>query len=1164
MRFFVCDLAWGLAASLALAADSGIWTEFPVEPQKLYSVECELEDGTVPGEAALLFLDKDGRDVSTVERTLGFAESVARKDFPAGESKFTLSCRAGSESRIRPVRGVVRCEKGGPARVRVCRSYEGVPKGGPKDGTASSAGIASELAGDGAFARNLAPNGSFEEIGPDGAPVGWRWVGKGRGELSPETYAGDHALKLTEDSEGGRWETEPILLSGTNAVQIMYAAKFSRYAQPYGHLDPVRVEYLRRDAAGSWKKVLEPSLVPRMEFAYAAYRKFYGEWFPAVSRRHPVPAGAEAIRIFCEHRERRVDGRGGAATWGDILVDNVAVYQSEASRIPAEHAGFIYAPILFCDRQLPPQLPAGRRRENSVTILQEAHHDGSMFFAAEHAEPSLNVLFGNLIAYTRNLLVCGRITDAEGRQVSEFSRTVRLRPFAAETIILHPGIPKKFGAYEVHCDVFEGEVKVATGTARFAWAAHRSRRPRSERYRDDYPFDMHLGAAFNYTWNISSNSVELQSHLCEMLGVRGVRVQMFYEDAFNSAHSPEEAARAATELTERFRKFKEPALRRHGIKWWPSLMEQGSNNLPHVPRTDAELAAWRAWHRAFAASLDGDADFVLFGNEGLGGYNAHLGPDESLRDLGGFCGTTREWWVCCRAALEGLKEGDRNLLCGISHASDERGLIAKRFKELPEGGFDFDCWGVNSYVNPEEITAAVARELGAERTSKTFGVIPEIGHGAYKPEDFIVCAKRIPQIYLMVKADVPWVKRLAWFILGQFDDYGVFDSNFAPRPAAVTYLTMVEALGAGKVEKSLRLPDGGRFFIWRKADGTATGAGWSPKGLPVPLLVKGNSPCLTDIFGNAAPLTTKNGETVLKLGPDVTYVTGAEDIAVAKTINAAIRISADRTAIEFAVRNLRKGVSRMTVTPSAHPLVRLEGSEESISLGSGEKKKFNWPFVAYRTNDGRRLEVRVTVREETGAENVFAIDVSGMASLLSPKNLIGNPGMDEWREKDHPDGWGVRIVPGEGGKVPQKWETRRCADDGFLSDPSAAIWVDGSTDMLWARIVYFQNVSLKPNTRYYFSAAMRMYASGHWPFPLVYLRGGASNSSLETVLTSNVPLPDSSAKSCGWTRREAAFETGDVGPFSAECELRMQNIGIGEVRYDDIELFEIGPARKTK
>lgn len=1139
-------------------ADEGALYSFSVRPQEVYTFEGLVANAAADGALELRFVDAAGKDVAETERQLGYSPSIGRASFRAGSGRVAMTCRAGFADGISPVRGIVTCVRGGPVRFASARAYPGEPS----NAGAASAGIDGRLRGEGAFARNLASNGSFEELDGSGVPKHWKWTGPGTYRLSSDSYAGERSLELSSESAGGRLECDPVRLRSRDPVQILYAAKFGKYATPHGHLDPVRVEFLSDDGHGGYSPIRERNPVPRQEYQFRAFDRFNGEWFPAFAREYAVPQEAVALRVYCEYRDRRVDGRGGSANWGTMRLDNVAVWQKPAAKVPDDVQSVAYAPLFFGGVK-PPQLPAGRRREHSVVLSQRRGKDGSFFFSEERTPVRIPLSVGDLIGYDRDLELVGSVRDENERELSSFSRKVSVAPYELVQVDLPVGTPDRYGAYLVQLAVREGGAEVARGTARFAFAERRSTAKEADKDGGDYPFDLHLGAHFNFDGVQSPETADLQAGLCEMLGVRGVRLQLRYNGC-RLEGTEDEAASAARGKVADFRRERLPALRRHGIRWWVSLMEQDPSSLPHSPKTEGEFAAWTAWHRALAQELRGEADFVLFGNEGLGGYVNSLGPDANLWPKSQFDGSIRHWWRCCGAALKGLKAGDPKLLCGPAHASDPDGYMARWFRKITKDELSFDCWGVNSYVEPSKIACAVARELGERHVGRSFGVIPEIGHRAANQRDYVAAADKVAETYLSVLADCPWMRHITWFILCEFDGYCLFDQSYGAMPAAVAYLTMTETLGAGRVERHHRLVDGGRLFEWRRRDGSVVLAGWSPRSQPIRVETSGDRVECLDVYGNRSAVPVREGEALVMLGPRITYLRGGTDLRMAEGVRMAARIAPEGKVVQLAVKNLRRKACSFVIRAETHPFVTVdETSLTPAELAGGQKKILDIPVTAFRPNDARRLSVRFVVREPGGVEQMCEVDVTGLADRTLPPNLAHNGAFGRWKDESSPEGWVTGSRKGTGGWMPPEWRFCRCDGDGFLSAPCAAIVVPGAHP--WRNgVLYYQSaVALKPNTRYFLGAALRTVARGSWPFPIAHVKGLAGASGRKDVPLKTVPLAaDSPAAKLGWNRWECVFETGSDEPCSVDVELRMQNLGYGEVRYDDIELYELGPARR--
>ena len=1106
---------------------------FPVEPLKFYTLEVMTDR---PAEVEIRFFDAAGADIARQERELGYSESAIRTLLePRKENR--IVCRAGANVGLTPTRARVRVidSRGDVAASRL-RWFQGDCT--RNDG--ESSGIDSSFVGRGESAANLIANGSFEELDGNGLPRGWHWDGPGQGRISKSSYSGNVAISLPPESAPGRWVSETVPLVGTNPVAVVYAVRFSPHAAPHGHLDPVRVEFLRSDGS----VIAHPRPIPRQEFSFQRYGRFYGEWFPALAHDYDVPEGAVALRTFCEHRERRVDGRGGDAGWGEILVDDVSVWQAARCSVPADLDGFVYAGLV-CSTVKRPRHPVGCKRPNSVAIVQTRRKDASVFFEGRGEKPSVELAVADLLGYRRRILLRGRVKDEDGKEISIFTCPVDVPPCSVRRQRVAVHRPPSFGAYELECEALEGSQVVAKGRGRFACMPDSAPVPQAERSSGNYHFDLHPGPQFCMSWTMDPDTAELECALAEMLGAGAFRLQTRYE-SFNPASDPETMAEAARGVVRRFRGEKLPALKRHGLGWWPSLMEQEGQ----MPRTEQEFASWGAWHRAFASELKGEADFVLWGNEGLGGYVSHMDVDEPLTGKSGFQGSTRDWWTCCHAALRALKAGDSGVLCGPAHASDPDGLVARRFVKLKEGNFPFDCWGANAYVNPARIMSSIARELGNEHVSRSFGVIPEVGHQANSTGEFKVAADLIPKTYMSVLADTPWVKRIAWFILGDFYDYSMFDDRYAPRPAVCAYMTMTRMLGAGRVVKQSKLADGGRVVLWQRDDGRRVAVGWSPTRMKFAFSSTGRKHLVrTGIYGLVSDEATDAGQTVVSLDARPAYFS-ADGLDFLTTLRAAARVAKNGRELELAIRNERRNLAQVEISADAHAFVHLACETQKLCLAAGERRILRFPFRACRASDERMLPVRFDILEANGISHAVTVDVSNAAGEDTPKNLLGNADLSEWTA-DGPAGWSVRTVPGPGGKTAPDWSVRQGGDSPTAGKSCATISVPGAHPHVYGRIEVVQNVGLKPHTRYYFSSAMKLVAQGNWPYPIAIIPG--VGCFYANVVRSRGGIEPAESE---WRRFECVFETGPES-VSGEFALRMQNIGYGEARFADVELFEI-------
>ena len=86
---------------------------------------------------------------------------------------------------------------------------------------------------------------------------------------------------------------------------------------------------------------------PAQEFSYSAYRKYYGKWFCVYARPYAIPTGATHARVFAEYRDEvRIWSGPSIANWGNILIDNVMVWQEKTALLRLAVNNCIYFPVL--------------------------------------------------------------------------------------------------------------------------------------------------------------------------------------------------------------------------------------------------------------------------------------------------------------------------------------------------------------------------------------------------------------------------------------------------------------------------------------------------------------------------------------------------------------------------------------------------------------------------------------------------------------------------------------------------------------------------------------------------------------------------------------------------------------------------------------------------
>ena len=234
---------------------------FPVSAGQRYRVRARIEMEPCPEEimAELVFFGQDGKNLSVTECELGFEPSgktLALKS-ENGEFMLEISAIAGHVQAV-PVKAELFLGVSG--RFQACRLkvsnvlVEENPPVEGNDGMMSGSLVDVPELGV-KYARNLAPNPSFELIASDGLPEGWS-LGSGDATcevLTGDSYSGKRAL-LIPDASGISWSSEPIPVTPGKFLQLAYRVKFSPHATPFGHKNPVTMVFLSPDGNGGFMK----------------------------------------------------------------------------------------------------------------------------------------------------------------------------------------------------------------------------------------------------------------------------------------------------------------------------------------------------------------------------------------------------------------------------------------------------------------------------------------------------------------------------------------------------------------------------------------------------------------------------------------------------------------------------------------------------------------------------------------------------------------------------------------------------------------------------------------------------------------------------------------------------------------------------------------------
>lgn len=1138
---FGCSLVFLASFVFAAGAAEREVMTFPVADGGFYHVRV-----ATTGAGATLrfgFRDADGQDLEPTERALGYPVSAQTAKLEK-DGEVVLEARAGGKTGTTAAQGVVSLSGSDAVRVVSAAWFAGevrglAARGGVRGLAARTQDGAPLHSGAGNFARNLLANPSFEEVA-DGKPAHWRFSGAGEARLVRESYAGDWAIQLTEAEQGSRWLSDAFPVAPGGRLEMLFAIRFSRHANPGEHVCPVMIEFL--DAKGR--------VVPhakRSAFAFNYYRPhLMSDWGVMSVSPHLVPANAVQARVVLRFNDR--EGKH-VIGWGDVFVDNIAVWQTdEAVDVPFAVSGIFGASQLLAKTK-PPQLPAGDRRNGSVWAVQPVTDDFNLFFSREGA-PSVELAFANLLGYDRAISLRGTMKDPDGKELGPVEATVALAPYELKRQALAVAAPTKFGVYTIDYALFDGEAPAGSGTASFAWLDHRPNVSLSERRSIDYPFDMHPSGGLNFRSyaHYSDDVREADLKLAALLGVGGMRLQMRQTQM---DPDPEKNAALARRDVAEFRERVLPHFRRHGLRCWPTFMEQDPRT--YFPRGEADSAAWKAYWRAFGEAISNDVEFLLFGNEGIGGYTVGFGLDEDLTKRSAYHGTIRQWANAYRGLREAVHETNPSLPVGFSMAADLTGQFTKfLYDSFPD--LCREVWAMNGYVRPWEMVANCARAMGDEQ-AQAFGAMPEMSYDSGNPDWDARCreaAEALAMTYLDVKAANPRMRRLAWFMQRTPDRarFGVYSYSYQPRPAAVAYAVMTDTLGAGRVARTVRLPDGGRFHVWERLDGRRVGLGFSPNGMSVVASAKGGVTKM-DVYGNREAVAAADGEAVLKLASVPTYFLGEgldvpERFAVACA--AAETNAADRATVVVRVANRTAKPLALEVAADFKPALVVAEPVRKVALAAGEAKELAFDVRFAGTDGSRAYAQTFTAKDENG----FGVSVAAELRFAerTARNLLANGDFGADDGKGGVVGWEPRVTfqPGR-----PKTEVRFLRKAGLGPDGASCVaMVLGPEPTHMAQLRLTQRVALKPGARYYLSVKSQSQKNSAW--------WAHTEAEVRDAKGRVVSRPSFAALKEAELGEWSVYEGGFVAPAEVatlDFTLLVTNAKYGEVRYARAELLEV-------
>jgi hypothetical protein len=932
----------------------------------------------------LTWLTEEGKDLASIEKLLGFSLSDTSVDLPdlkVGESESVILAASAGGPELGAVKAILWLEskQGLPAMEMTVSSIDLTDTVEDVESQAVTyERLILEPEVGYSFAPNLLANGSFEKSDGSGA-AGWKYLADGDGDFSDViAYGGRRSLTMHQDGPQGRlWESEIQPLNGSDPLWLSYWVKFDSNARPSGHPNFVFPEVFRQSSDGSLEN-LPLSFNP--ELRVNEYVHSYGEWLQIVVGPIEIPEDATHIRAFTQMYNKVKTWRPtwNVANWGTVYVDNVVLFQAPVneaipSSIFSRQGRFL---ANFNHDLLPSFLPSGNQLQNSIALFPGRTKDASMYFADEVEAPEIALFTGNLLPIRRSISVDGTVYDWNNKIVETFSKELSLDPYELKNQVIELSRPEKFGAYYVELKVEDAGVACASSSARLAWLPVRPSIPDSVRLGPSYPFDMHPRSLQVDSESVSDpEEIDYQLSVLRMLGVGAIRLQSRFDGLDLS--SPERSIAGAKEKVAIWRSQILPFMQKYAIRGWVSLMEQGSNNLPVIPRTAAELEAWTAYNTAQVEAFGDDVEFFLYGNEGLGSYTTD-DLDVDLRKTSKFYGTTREWMELYAVTHAAAQAAKPDVKFGLGHASDPHALVVERFYSVFPDGEHFDCWAFNAYGDTAGASRSILDTIQKHGGGHPFGVIPEVGldvpsAGPNRASGEAAQARTLVQTYLNTLGRTPWVEHITWFIAqgnGGRESHNIFDTFWGPRPSAAAYLTMTNHLHAGEVVDAQSLPGGGDFYVWERLDGQLVGVGWSDSNQMLSLDVGTDIVYLDDIFGNRQELVTQGGVINIPLSATPQYLVGAKTLKSYQEIVASAKnttVEKDRAQITLELQNNSNTVQTVQVQVIPQVQLLLSGEDvKTLVLEPGAIEMIPYDVQLLLEETRRRFSVEFSVVTQDG------------------------------------------------------------------------------------------------------------------------------------------------------------------------------------------------------
>ena len=742
------------------------------------------------------------------------------------------------------------------------------------------------------YDENPVENFSFEAW-QAGQPRGWAFEGEGPLRRFDTTPFGDRALLLDPSNEDDELlsnafavrEGDPLCYYGW--VRFDERARFRK-----SHRAPIFVRFF--NARG---RAIDDAMVSLGDLSMLVPR--FGDWLPIVGGPFKVPKGAVTARAVVKYDDT-VEVHYQDDPWiggsGMMLVDNILVFHPRAAVPPSDFrtSGVYYAGFArLAQRATPAYFPLQAAPATSLMVQNYTTEHGNLFDHGQDRIEPRAMLF-NLLPIERDVALRVRVVDWDGRELASFDRRLTLSPYELrhETIAFEN--PGRSGPYKVLIDAEEAGQRLTSGTLDVA-VLPESMPGAEELASRNYPYWMYGPnvrglVSGRDSWQEVRPQWEFMLQTAKRFGVKGVRISLNMHNL--DYEKPEVGYTAADRTAEVLREIVSPAMARHGLDYYVSVVDQMTTRNSGPPRSAGDREVFANFVGRMFRGVPRTMSFVLFGNEGV----TRDFPKRFFRYRGNAQTWAREYTLFREAAKAEL--GD--VPVGPGQAGDVEGNASKKLLAMFPG-FEFDVWGVNCYHNEFKMGANLEQHTRSRAPEDFFIIYPEIS--AWLDESRLSEAPLQTELDQALSFQYRWsntfasepkVKVLTYFAFEHFKPkFPLFHSDHTPRMVVSAFAGFASMLGAGEVVHT----DGGiggDFVVhtFRKDSGDIVGLAFLPPQNPNERSGYERSPRhvridtgaarveVADMFGNPTPRATSNGVLHLVLTERPQFILGAESLRV--------------------------------------------------------------------------------------------------------------------------------------------------------------------------------------------------------------------------------------------------------------------------------------------